>query len=375
MTIFTLDTISIAVVLTAAMLSGLAVWFALQGSRVDPTQRERYMLSLLPDAVLIIDDILCIVDANPAATCLLHGPYDQGMLLEKALPELITALANDEEQLKLKETVYGIEQYPLNTGTMIVLHDVTKWVQKERTLQKQIEQLEKQNASLDNFTQTVAHDLQAPVSLVIGYSDIVLQAEDDEVSAEYKEFALRIKAAGSNMGDMVKNLLLLAHVADAGKKVGPVDMNTTAQRAVARFSFELEQRQIEIDVSKTMPEALAHGPWVEEVYANLISNAIKYIGKDNAHPAIRLTARHYGTHIRYEVRDNGIGIAPENREKLWDMFARFDRTEAVGMGIGLSIVMRTVSKLNGEVGLESKLGEGSTFWFTLPAYMPCIVAA
>lgn len=364
--------------LAVIVLAGLCAWAGLRLRRKDSLTHMEEALAALPDCILILDVDERITFVNSAARCLMPSSSVTKTPLKQAFPQAAAALVKGESTFELEGRVFQIWRFDMKSdagNTIVVIRNLTEKAAEINGLQQQLEQLEQQNASLDAFTQTVAHDLQAPLSLVVGYSDIMSQAKPDEITEEYRQIALRLKQAGLNMGDMVKNLLLLSHVEHAGKKVSQVAMNEVAQRAISRFSFELEQRGITVEVNTNMPDAKAHGPWVEEVYANLLSNAIKYIGRANENPNIKLTARHYGTHVRYEVIDNGIGIAPDNQAKLWEMFTRLDRTEAVGMGIGLSIVMRIVNKLNGEVGVESTLGEGSAFWFTLPAYIPQIVAA
>ena len=113
------------------------------------------------------------------------------------------------------------------------------------------------------------------------------------------------------------------------------------------------------------PRALGHAAWVEEVWANYLSNAIKYGGQP---PRVMLGAEpQQDGMVRYWVRDNGPGLAPEDQARLFTPFTRLDQVRVKGHGLGLSIVRRIVEKLGGQVGVESQLGQGSTFFFILPA--------
>ena len=117
-----------------------------------------------------------------------------------------------------------------------------------------------------------------------------------------------------------------------------------------------------------MPSALGFSQWLEEIFANLISNAIKYMGTNNPRPRISIIALlDDDGYVRYEVRDTGVGIADKDKEHLFEMFTRLHTVSVEGLGLGLSIVHRIIGKLNGKVGVESQLGEGSCFWFALPA--------
>jgi signal transduction histidine kinase len=105
---------------------------------------------------------------------------------------------------------------------------------------------------------------------------------------------------------------------------------------------------------------------VEEVFANLISNAIKYKGKNNTNPIIQVRGALDGKYVRFEIEDNGQGIPPEKQQQIFEMFSRASEDDIEGTGLGLAIVQRIVLKLHGQIGVTSEYGRGSTFWFTLP---------
>jgi signal transduction histidine kinase len=111
------------------------------------------------------------------------------------------------------------------------------------------------------------------------------------------------------------------------------------------------------------PVAFGHGPWIEEVWANYLSNAMKYGGKP---PRLELGAETIGDNVRFWVADNGPGLTPEQQARLFTPFTRLHQVRATGQGLGLSIVRRIMEKLGGRAWVESRPGEGSTFYFTLP---------
>jgi signal transduction histidine kinase len=137
------------------------------------------------------------------------------------------------------------------------------------------------------------------------------------------------------------------------------------------FVIKTGQATVQMVNATAWPVARGYGPWVEEVWANYISNAVKYGGQP---PRIELgatplpPANESGEgRVRFWVRDNGPGITPEDQARLFTPFTRLDQVRAAGHGLGLSIVRRIVEKLGGEVSVESQVGQGSTFSFTLPA--------
>jgi signal transduction histidine kinase len=168
------------------------------------------------------------------------------------------------------------------------------------------------------------------------------------------------------MDRMIDQLLWLAKVRKTNEEILPVEVSPIAQAAAARFLLLLESRGITLRIAPDLPSALGHEQWVEEIFANLISNAIKYMGTAHPAPLIEVVGFEDGDWARYEVRDTGVGIKPEDRARLFEMFTRLHTVQAEGLGLGLSIVHRMVTQLRGQVGVESVYGQGSTFWFTLP---------
>jgi PAS domain S-box-containing protein len=235
---------------------------------------------------------------------------------------------------------------------------------RQRTIE-----LEARNDDLDAFAHTAAHDLKSPLSVIIGFAETLeyaLQSEDDAFTDEELHQSLQLMMqTGRKMSNIVDELLMLSAVRKAEVKMTPLDLASTVDEAQQRLAHMIEKHQVEIIVSNNWPAVLGHGPWVEEVWVNYLSNAIKYGGQP---PRIELgaTVRPDGT-VCLWVRDNGPGIPPEAQTRLFTPFTRLDQIRADGHGLGLSIVRRIVEKLGGQVGVESKVGQGSTFFFTLPA--------
>ena len=223
------------------------------------------------------------------------------------------------------------------------------------------------NRDLDAFGYTAAHDLKAPLSVAIGYLELLKEVYADQFPDEAAPMIRQIDLSLHKMLQIIESLLLLARVRSAEMAVQPVAMEPVIHAAQERFKEAISARGIRMEVQPPLPPVLGYGPWLEEVMANLISNAVKYAGGEGKQPLIAICAVPQGSMVRYEVRDNGPGIAPEDQERIFEMFTRLHGGRTEGVGLGLSIVKRVIEKLGGQVGIESKLGEGSTFWFTLPA--------
>jgi signal transduction histidine kinase len=249
---------------------------------------------------------------------------------------------------------------------------IAKRKHAEDALQQYTRELEASNAELDAFAHTVAHDLKNPLTAMIGLSGM-LQAHYARLRTDDVEKRLDIiTRAGHRMTNIINELLLLSSVRKMEEvESSPLDMSVIVADARERIEYLVENAQAEIIAPKRWPVAMGYTPWIEEVWANYISNAIKYGGQPekSVPPRIIVGATEEtgkGT-IRFWVRDNGAGLPPGQQAKLFAPFERLGQAHAEGHGLGLSIVRRIVEKLGGEVGVESEVGKGSTFFFTLPA--------
>jgi len=238
-------------------------------------------------------------------------------------------------------------------------------LEANRRLQQEISERQKLIEELDAFAHTVAHDLQNPLSIINAYIEL-LQARWP-TQAERQRAVQIIAQNGQRMTRIVKELLLLARMRQTDIARQPLDMTSIVQEALQRLLMMIDEKQAELILPETWPVALGHAPWVEEVWANYLCNALKYGG---AQPRIELgAALQADGMVRFWVKDNGSGLKPEEQARVFTPFTRFDQACAEGVGLGLSIVKRIVEKLGGQVGVESQgqPGCGCTFYFTLPA--------
>ncbi|HQE92702.1 MAG TPA: HAMP domain-containing sensor histidine kinase [Anaerolineae bacterium] len=235
---------------------------------------------------------------------------------------------------------------------------------QESLLQRTLE-LEKRNEELDAYAHTVAHDLKSPLSSIIGFSDL-LEKRYDTISMDKLSYYCSIIAQnGRKIANIVDALLLLASV----RKVDEVpteDLNLAdmMQNIQRRLADAIIESNAEIITPDFWPTVVSYQPWVEEIFVNYISNAIKYGGIP---PRVEVGARELPEGYAYFwVHDNGKGLTSEEQGRLFTPFTRLDQVNVKGYGLGLSIVQRIAEKLNGGVGVESEVGQGSTFYFTLP---------
>ncbi|MCX6044187.1 MAG: GAF domain-containing protein [Chloroflexi bacterium] len=235
-----------------------------------------------------------------------------------------------------------------------------------QTLRQNSEELQARNEELDAYAHTVAHDLKNPLTMIIGFSDL-LRDNFDSLPPENLTLCLEaIVEHGMKMSAIIDTLLKLAGVRGAEQvKLDTVDMGAVLKETMKRIELMLKQHEAIIVEPDIWPPAQGYGPWLEEVWYNYLSNALKYGGIP---PKLELGYdQREKDMVRFWVKDNGPGIHLENPDQLFvpALGANTERKRN-SHGLGLSIVQRIVRRLGGSVGVESKPGEGSTFYFTLP---------
>jgi signal transduction histidine kinase len=231
-------------------------------------------------------------------------------------------------------------------------------------LREQITALEARNKELEEYAHMVAHDLKEPLTVLIMTADLIKDIPD-LTGPEWKEDLLQIQSTAYEMKSIIKNLLLFAEVSKEEAPRGAVRMAQVVANVQARLSHIIKEQQAQLILPQVWPDAIGYGPWIEEVWANLLSNALKYGGRP---PRVELgaSAGLDGT-LCFWTRDNGPGIPLEARTCLFTRGNPLNRLSDPEHGLGLPIVYNIVEKLGGQVGVESEVGQGSLFFFTLPA--------
>ena len=240
---------------------------------------------------------------------------------------------------------------------VVLFHNL---VESQEQLRQQTQELQTRNEELDAFAHTVAHDLKNPLSTLIVAVDVL--SSTDVRQEELPEFLQDIKNTAYRMNRIIDNLLLMAQVRKNDMPLESVDLSEVVTNVRQRLSPMIAESQAQIESPDHWPAALGYAPWIEEVLANYISNAIKYGGQP---PLIRLGAEDVATEdIRFWVQDNGDGIAPEDQANRFKPFSQLNK-RSKGHGLGLSIVRRIIEKMGGQVSVDSTPGHGSRFYFTL----------
>ncbi len=302
-------------------------------------------------------------------------------LSQDALRESYSTLITEYDVLLrkiIKMTMIGdTAQRKLRNANAYIKEQQRELEQKNAQLNQEITERGQLIEDLEAFAHTVAHDLKNPLGVIVGYMDLVFEMleERDEQDTELLEMVESVNSTGKRMHRIITELFTFASVRQQEITPTIVDMGLVIAEVETRLEHMFSEYGVELDKPATWPAALGHKPWIEEVWINYISNAMKYGGNP---PHVQLGFDLFPSEpqdvdvpvcmqIRFWVRDNGKGLSPENQARLFTKFTRFDQARATGHGLGLSIVKRIVEKLGGQVGVESTPGQGSLFFFTLPA--------
>lgn len=314
-------------------------------------------------------------DVFPSAKSAADGVYEQvfrsgeaHFVSEMALPR--------HEQGETIVGIYDVAYLPISEdgridAVLVVATDVSGRVAKDRAQQKAIATLRDVDRMKDEFLSVLSHELRTPINALMGFGSIL----DDEVSGplnpEQHKFVQKILDGSEVLLALVNDLLDMGRIT-AGKltlECGELDFRQVARNAVSILAPLAvgKQQTLECVMSESVPHVVGDEQRIRQILTNLIGNAIKFTPDGGRIEVRACTDR---GRVRCEVLDNGIGIATKDVPRLFQRFTQLDSgytRKAGGTGLGLSISKALVEAHGGEIGVESVEGQGSTFWFTLPA--------
>ncbi len=308
--------------------------------------------------------------------------FQNALLHYENLHETQLQLTDDESESRIRnlEVMYQVEQVKREAEkeqekNLILQKEIQERIETQRLLQEANERLQKEIiireqliSDLNAFARMVAHDLKTPLqSIAILAHLLESHLKDSPNNTEVLSLVHQVQQTGQKSAAIVHELLTLAGLRNQEVSVQPLQMENVLKEVFQRISFLIEESGARISHPAEWPQVYGYAPWVEEIWSNYLTNAIKYGGYP---PVISLGAMvEDGGFIRFWVQDNGNGIDPEYQSRLFNAFTRLDSARVEGHGLGLSIVQRIAEKLGGKVGVDSRgrPGEGSRFWFSLPA--------
>ena len=244
---------------------------------------------------------------------------------------------------------------------------VSMWLGSSTEIHEQKEKeqaLRRANDDLQQFAYSASHDLQEPIRNVAVYSEMIATRYHNQLDEEGRMFLNFLTEGGRRLSLLVSDLLAYTSAGTGELTDAPVDANTVLKYSLVNLAQSIRENRAEITYD-SLPEVYMGAAHLQQILQNLISNSLKY--HDDTPPRIHVSSAEQFAQWRFSVRDNGIGIEPQYRDKIFGVFKRLhhDRTYG-GTGIGLAICKRVVERYGGKIWVESEPGMGSTFFFTVP---------
>ncbi|WP_332897150.1 PAS domain S-box protein [Haladaptatus sp. CMSO5] len=231
-------------------------------------------------------------------------------------------------------------------------------------LEALIEELKESNERLEQFAYIASHDLQEPLRMVSNYLQLIERRYSDTLDEDAREFIEFAVDGAERMRAMINDLLRYSRVDTETEPFEPTASEAVVERVLSNLQMQIEQTGIEVTV-ESLPTVIADRNQLEQVFQNLLSNAIKY--RSDEAPRVEIDVTERETDWLFAISDNGIGIAADRQERIFEVFRRLhSREEYPGTGIGLALCRKIVERHDGRIWVESTPGEGSTFYFTLP---------
>ena len=253
-------------------------------------------------------------------------------------------------------------------GVSKVARDISERKRAERRLADKVEELARSNRDLEQFAYAASHDLQEPLRMVASYTQLLAERYGGKLDENADKFLGYAREGALRMQILIRDLLAFSRVVQAGVTGKNVDCDVALEEALQSLTAAIEESGAVV-THTALPNVWANQTQMAQVFQNLIGNAIKF--RNGAPPKCAVSVEKSGRNWLFSVSDNGIGIAPEDAGNIFVAFQRLHaRTEYPGNGIGLAICKKIIEHYGGTIWVESQVGQGSTFKFTLPAAAP-----
>ena len=353
--------------------------------------RTRALLKAIPDMIFEMDRGGKILNYVPSSTFdpLLPSEEFLGRNISQVMLPEVVGQTMFNIQRALESGMLQVFEYKLpadnenkyfeasvvrsDAETVIAMvRDITvrKWAETEREelinqLEKQKDELEQKNTELTQFTYTVSHDLKSPLVTINGYLGYIEQDAASGNMERLRKDTYRIQEAVKKMHALLTELLELSRIGRMMNAPVRVPFDDLVRDAMDTVHGQLEARHLTVRSQPDLPTVHGDRQRLTEVLQNLLDNAAKYMG-DQTDPRIEIGQQgEEGDKPIFYIKDNGIGIAPEFHERIFGLFNKLD-AQSDGTGIGLALVKRIVEIHGGRIWVESEVGKGATFYFTLP---------
>lgn len=237
--------------------------------------------------------------------------------------------------------------------------------QLERMVSERTAELQASLKSLEGMVYHIAHNLRAPLRAMGGFSMLLSEEYKDRLDDAGTGYLSRIEKGAATMDMLIADLLAFGRLGYMDIQLESTDLMRSVEIVLDHLGTQIKASGAEVEVAGPLSAVKASAQVLEGVLFNLLENALKFVSP-GVKPRIRIAVEERGEMVRLIVRDNGIGVEPQYHERIFQMFERLHHDEYEGTGIGLAIVKEAMRRMGGEAGVESALGQGSSFWIELP---------
>ena len=287
-----------------------------------------------------------------------------------------TRFINEAKDLNRWYDVYAFKVgNPENREVAILFNDITKFKESENKLkdyqhtledqvEKRTEELTRSNSELEHFAYVASHDLREPLRMITSFLQLLERRYDDKLDEDAHEFIGFAVDGAKRLNNMINDLLEYSQVTSKDREFTRVDAQQILDETLMNLKVPIDENNAIIS-HDSLPIIVGYKELLVELFQNLISNSIKYHSRET--PEIHVSVKEQNNQYRFSIKDNGIGMSPDHLERIFTIFQRLHRKDEYdGTGIGLSIAQKIVHEHGGQIWVESKLGKGSTFYFTIP---------
>ena len=263
--------------------------------------------------------------------------------------------------IHIEATLIEIEKQKL---IQFIMQDITERKRSEQLLQESIEDLARNNTELEQFTYVASHDLKEPLRMILSFAQLLEKRYKDKLDEDANDFIGFITEGVVRMQDLINSLLVYSKIGKDYKEFEKVDLNDVLKDVIDNLKQLINETNAEV-IYDSLPNLFVDKYQLLQIFQNLISNAIKFHGKEP--PKVHVSARLDSQYWVFSIRDNGIGIKSNDFERVFVIFQRLHaKDEYDGTGIGLAICKKIVEQYGGKIWVESEVGKGSTFHFSIP---------
>ena len=332
------------------------------------------LFDLSPDGVIVAEIQGIILQVNPRAAEILEFDSPQALIGSNVIelyvrPEDRAVLLAQVAQQPRLEGWRG--EFRTRRGKRIIVTSSSRLIDYEGqtcvlSVFRDVTDRARLQQEMQDFAYSASHDLQAPLRTFEGYARWLLEDYGDALDDTGRQLCEEIIDDALHMKKILDGLLEYSRIGRLHTQAVAVDVRKVLDRVLHDLQIEITDTGAVMHVPESLPTVLYPEVRLTQIFSNLLSNALKFIAAGTT-PEITIGCTEQARYYRFTVRDNGIGIAPEHVERIFEIFKRLHtREEYPGTGAGLTIVKKIVESHSGQIGVESVPGEGSTFWFTIP---------